>query len=166
MPWLIVGLVVGALYLWDRSARAATSSLSTGSGPAANPGPAPFPIPTGPATAPMVTLMPGEMGTLPLPSFMANGNNESVAIAAPVPPYGSAALQQLITGIVSSNTSVLNPAADAAGPVPGLTIGSGLPAATFGMAVRGPGTTKLTITWQDSTGATTQTTTMTVTVPQ
>jgi hypothetical protein len=102
------------------------------------------------------------MGTLQMPSFMASGSNEGVIVA---PPQTQApALQPLITNVQSSNTAVINPAADLAGPAPQLTQQS-YPVNQFGMAVRGPGTTTLTITWQDSTGAPTRTTTLIVVVP-
>jgi hypothetical protein len=45
MPWLIVGLVVGALYLWDRSAKSAGASvqqLYTGNSLSVGPGSAPL----------------------------------------------------------------------------------------------------------------------------
>ncbi len=173
MPWLIIAIasLVG-LAGWEaiKSASTTANPPAPGPQPAAPPvtpaPPAPLasggPATTGPATAPMVTLTPGNLGTLQMPSWMASGNNLGVGVQ---PPQSTAtgALQALITNVNSSNTAVIDPSADLAGPAQGLGR-QNYPVNQFGMAVRGPGTTTLTITWT-SAGAPTQISTLIVTVP-
>jgi hypothetical protein len=171
MPWLIViGLVLGGLYLYNQQQKAPPQ-------PGPQPGPAPGPLPPAPQPTPppvpppvpppappvpstvptttdsmgntVVTVAPGNLGTLSMQSA-ATAAAASAASGTALTPSGlvvAAPSGGGITTVGSTNMAVLagnllDPA-NLGQPVPSVTLGPPLV----------PGTATVNVSWNDATGA-------------
>jgi len=150
MPWLIIALVGLVGLIGYEATKSAVASAAPPPGPPSNLVQPNLTAPalTGPTTTPSGTLAIGNMGSVTLHTSV---GAPLVGISFAPPSTGGGSLAPVITNMTSSNQAVTQ----------SLTYSGG--ASGLALGVVALGTTTLTFTWLDTTGAT-QTSTLTLNV--